>query len=336
MLRNMDTKMPTGWHSPLKESLKLKLRINRKLGLRKAEKYFDLLNRFLTLKLTKSKFMKVCISTIGRENMCLHNSFLRSILRSACVLKPSLLLEQNKLGTPLNGRLLTGYHESNLQLLCRDFYPDFPRKGRTPKLCDRKVTKKNLAEHVSSPKIHDKQSSTEMLSSLGRPLHGVNSSEGGEEVDQSAKSPARSPTTAPLGISKNLKPTREASVCGSEFSVSAETCQRNGNLPDTSSLRNRLEQNLEKEGFKISIDFVNLLNSGLDVYLKRLIEPCMLIANSRSGNKHLKHQQCIEKQTGSVSASLLDFKVAMELNPRVLGNDWPIMFERFCLEVCED
>lgn len=268
--------------------------------------------------------------------MCLHNSFLRSILRSACLLKPSQLLEQNKLGTPLNGRLLTGYHESNLQLPCKDFYPDFPRKGRTPKLCDRKVTKQNLEVHVSSPKIHDKQSSTEMLSSLSRPPHGVNSAEGGEEVDQSAKSPTRSPITAPLGISENLKPTRKASVCGSEFSVSAETCQRNGNLPDTSSLRNRLEKNLEKEGFKISIDCVNLLNIGLDAYLKRLIEPCMLIANPKSGNKRLKHQQCIEKQTGPVSASLLDFKVAMELNLRVLGKDWPIMFEKVCLQVCED
>ncbi|CAM8962221.1 unnamed protein product [Rhodiola kirilowii] len=42
-------------------------------------------------------------------------------------------------------------------------------------------------------------------------------------------------------------------------------------------------------------------------------------------------------KSGLVPAlSLLDFKVAMELNPHQLGEDWPSIFEKICMYSFED
>ena len=36
------------------------------------------------------------------------------------------------------------------------------------------------------------------------------------------------------------------------------------------------------------------------------------------------------------SMSLQDFRVAMELNPQQLGEDWPLLLERICLRSFEE
>jgi hypothetical protein len=33
---------------------------------------------------------------------------------------------------------------------------------------------------------------------------------------------------------------------------------------------------------------------------------------------------------------MLDFKVAMELNPQQLGEDWPLLLEKICMHSFED
>ncbi|KAG7989956.1 hypothetical protein I3843_02G001200 [Carya illinoinensis] len=234
-------------------TLELKTRIERSLGRQKAEEYFDLLKRFLSLKISKSNFDKLCINKIGRENA-----------------------------------------------LCSDI-PQSPRKGRTLSIHDRK-----FSDH---------------LSPLG-----------------------------PYGKNHSTKRMRKVLCSGSMTATFTRTCQNGGDILDTSSLRKKLEQKWETEGVKISMDCDNLLNNGLDVYLKRLIKPCLDLAGSRSIHKHID-QRCscdipglmgmlperyVQKKSEPIFAKMLDFRVTMELNPLIIGADWPIELEKVCLCASED
>ncbi|CAK9186277.1 unnamed protein product [Ilex paraguariensis] len=360
---NSGIKMPVRRHSSRIDTLELKLRIEKKLGREKAEKYFNLLGRYLSLKLCKSEFDKLCIGLVGRENICLHNGLVRAIIKNACLAKTSPP-KQSKMEALLNVKMPNGYQISSLQSVCRDVLPQSPRKGRTPNLRERKLRDhpsplgpygktQSVACEVLLPKVQAQQSATELLSLGSRPLAEVSSVEEGEEVEQAAGSPriyGRIPVTAPLGISIHTKGTRKVLRSGSAPSFNIDTCHNNGELPDTSSLKKRLGQKLEMEGLEISLDCVNLLNSGLDIFMKRLMKPCLEFASSRSEHKHL-NQICFQAPSGcngirpkayvpnpnkSFSASLLDFRVTMESNPRILGEDWPVQLEKVFLRASEE
>ncbi|XVF61309.1 hypothetical protein PTKIN_Ptkin08bG0120100 [Pterospermum kingtungense] len=357
MVRNLETEMLSGRHFSRVDTLELKSLIERKIGRMKAEKYFNLLNRFLSLKIDKPQFDRLCIGTIGKENVRLHNNLLRSIIRNALLSKtpPS---RENKSEGSLSVKVANGYQRSNLQSLCKDF-PQSPRKGRTPNLRDRKFRDRpsplgphgkshNIACEDAVPKVQEQQSATELLSLGSRPPGSV---EDGEEVDQAAGSPSihsRSPVRAPLGISLNAKGMRKVPWNG--LPSASEICHNRGELPDSSSLRKRLDEKLEKEGLNISVDCANLLNNSLDVFMKRLIKPCLELAGSRSGQKlidqgrnwsmaslnGMRPVRYAQKQSGSISVSMSDFRVAMELNPLILGVDWPTQLEKVCLLASEE
>ncbi|KAJ8765659.1 hypothetical protein K2173_014781 [Erythroxylum novogranatense] len=339
--------------------LELKSRMEKKLGRLKAEKYFDLLTKFFSLKINKCEFDRLCIGTIGRENVHLHNLLLKSIIKNASNSKIPPTRE-SKLQGASKVKVPNGYHRSNLQSFFRDF-PHSPRKVRTSSVCDRKFKDRpsplgphgkshNIAFKDSVLRNQEQQSATELLS-LGSRHPG--SSEDGEEVDQASGSPgihSRSPVRAPLGISLNAKGARKV-LCNHLSSCShMETCHISGQLPDTVTLRKRLEQKLEKQGLSVSEDFVNLLNHSLDVYLKRLMKPCLDLASSSSEPKQIGQQHSfgapcmngmlpsryVKRSSGSCAASMLDFRVAMELNPSILGEEWPTQLEKICLHVSEE
>lgn len=359
IVRRSETKMPAVQHFARIDALEIKSQIERKLGRPKAEEYFDLLARFFGLKISKSDFNKLCIDKIGRENVRLHNHLIRSIIKNACLAKtpPS---RDDKVEGSFGVKVANGYLRSGVQPLCRDI-PQSPRKGRTPTFRDRKCRDRpsplgphgknhSIACEDSIPKFQEQQSTTELLSLGSRPLGSV---EDGEEVDQAAGSPSiysRSPVRAPLGIPLNTRGTRKVLCNGLASAFFTETCQNSGELPDTSSLRSRLEQRLEMEGLKISVDCANLLNNGLEVYLKRLIKPCLELASSRSVHKHIDQRHSppvpglngmwpvryVQKQSEPMPASISDFRVAMELNPQILGEDWPTELEKICLRASEE
>lgn len=133
-------------------------------------------------------------------------------------------------------------------------------------------------------RTQEQQSATELYSFCSRPPL----VEEGEEVEQFAGSlTARnwSPVTAPYGVSFNTGGTRNKAVnCGYKDYTFGNTCESRGELPDTGSLRARLEKKLALEGVGISMDCADLLNNSMDVFLKRLIEPCLGIASSKRTN----------------------------------------------------
>ncbi|XP_044489702.1 uncharacterized protein LOC123214060 [Mangifera indica] len=341
----------------------LKALILKKIGQQRGESYFDQLSKFFRFKISKSEFDKFCIRTIGRENIPLHNKFIKSIVRNACVAKVLPPKGIKKVGSSLNVKTLSGSHRSTLQSLYGDAFPPSPRKGRSMVNRDRKLRDRPsplgplgkpqsiIAGEESVSKTLEQQSATELLSLGSRPPVEVISVEDGEEVEQVAGSPSvqsRSPVTAPLGLCMNFGGVRKSlsniSICSDYHPV---TCLNSAELPDTRSLKSRLERKLAMEGISVSVDCVNLLNNGLDVYLKRLIGPCIGLARPGYQNEHLRQQigqlvpsiNCMrnmKRPTRSKYASMLDFRTAMELDPTVLGEDWSTQLERICFHASEE
>lgn len=64
--------------------------------------------------------------------------------------------------------------------------------------------------------------------------------------------------------------------------------------------------------------------------MRRLIEPCLSSANARCGNEqmngmNLQHAQQSRRLSSCVFMS--GFGAGMELNPQILGEEWPILLE---------
>ena len=115
----------------------------------------------------------------------------------------------------------------------------------------------------------------------------------------------------------------------------------------------------------VTMDSAKLLNNGLDAYLKGLIRSCIELVGARSGHeprnrgakKHQAHVEpingvslghhhhlqinnhtleSIEERKLDCPISLLDFRVAMEVNPQQLGEDWPFLMEKICTRAFEE
>ncbi|CAI9769154.1 unnamed protein product [Fraxinus pennsylvanica] len=351
-------KMVAKHHFTRVDTMELKNHIYQKIGHARAENYFDQLKRFFSLKLSKVEFDQNCIKTIGRENLSLHNRLIQSILQNACQAKVPPPIARKVKG-PLGVKVANGYQRNCMQSLYGDAFPPSPRKHRSPINRDRKFRDRqsplgplgkspSITFEETSPRIHEQQSGAELNSVSSRPPIEVAPVEDGEEVEQFAGSlgiQSRSPITAPFGVSINLGGAHKALQRGFGFN----TCQNSGELPDTKMLRSCLEKKLELEGIGISLDCANLFNNSLDAYLKRLIEPCMEIARSPGNHMHegeLNGQistggngallgRYTRRPTHSKYVSTSDFRVAMELNPRILGATWPVQLEKICTRAVE-
>lgn len=284
--------MPAVRHCSRIDTFELKLQMERRLGSQKSDKYFNLLTRYMNLKISKSEFDKLCIRLIGRENLRHHNELIKAIIKNATLSNTPPPKQQVKPDIPLTSKdPNTIDSRSNLQSLCRDVFPQSPRKGRTPIL-------RKYKDRPSPLGLNGKSHMAEDLSTTKFQAH------------------RRIPITAPFGISIHSKETRK--VCStSDSSYYTETCHYSGQLPPTHSLQNRLKHKLKMEGLDISMDCVNLLNNGLDSYLKRVIKPSLELARSSSVHKP--------------EITMLDFRVVTEVNPKILGEKWSIKLEKFGL-----
>lgn len=401
----------------------LKSQIVKKLGPDRANRYFYFLCRFLGRKISKSEFDKLCCSTLGRENLPLHNQLIRSVLSNAAngVVPPPLLLRKETAivsGKKENAERLNGTVSASIW--SNGDVPVSPRKARSavrdrrikdrpsplgpngktshqlssveelvgrscfenglPTPCDldrplhhhgfaeRPVVQPDSSLFQPTNRVHARQSSSQIEVSVQNQMcatmNGVR-----EEIEQDTNSDLvgnRSTIRVPLGL-----PFCPASIGGahralpgpnsSSFANSVDSCE----LSDTETLRKRMEQVAGSEGLNgVSLDCANLLNNGLDAYLKRLIKSCIDLVRARSEHetvKHviyrekpqekiingawLNHHGHIQRNIGTVEVvkdgrglcpiSLSDFKVAMELNPQQLGEDWPLLLEKICFNCYE-
>lgn len=77
---------------------------------------------------------------------------------------------------------------------------------------------------------------------------------------------------------------------------------------------------------------VHLKRILLNVYLKRLIKSCVGLVGARYMPTTSGHVEVMQDQRQRCSISLHDFKVAMELNPQQLGEDWPLLLEKISMQ----
>lgn len=310
------------------DTLELKALLYKKIGQQRADNYFSLLNKLFSLQLSKSNFDKLCIRTIGRENLPLHNRLISSIVKNASSAKvppPTV----KKLANSLNVKV-TRNPRNNLQSLYGDAFPLSPRKSRSPR--DRRSKDRPSPLGPNGSKVHHEQhqSPTELHSLGSRPPVEVFSVEDGEEVVSGSPGiQSRSPVTAPFGISMKTGQARKT-VYG-PTGPRTQSCESSFELPDNRYLKSRLKEKLEVEGLSVSDNYVNLLNIGLNVYLKRLMEPCIGLARSRvtqstPGFSGLGSYRFRPRILSTVS--VLDFTVAMECDPCKLGVDWSTQLEK--------
>ncbi|XP_076919455.1 uncharacterized protein LOC143580253 [Bidens hawaiensis] len=260
--------MPAVRHCSRIDTFELKLQMEGNLGVQKSEKYFNLLTRYLSLKLGKSEFDKLCIRLIGRDNIHLHNELIKAIIVNVAVCNTPPPKKVKHIH-PLT------FKDTNSGL-------QSPRKGQNPDVCERKFKDdKNRMVEVNYRRI---------------------------------------PIIAPFGVNKHSNETRKMlfNDSGSGYDYYTETCHYSGRLLSKTSIENRLKQKLKLDGLDISMDSVNILNSGLDSYLKRVIKPSLDLASSRSLHEHKKQ----------FTASLLDFQMTALTDPKMLGDDWSIQLEK--------
>ncbi|KAG1364130.1 hypothetical protein COCNU_11G009570 [Cocos nucifera] len=234
--------------------------------------------------------------------------------------------------------------------------------------------KRPVQHHQGGPAEQPaKRSRMENLSPHDRAsVHSKDMVEDGEEVEQNNDlNSKRGPLQAPLGI-----PFCPASVGGAQRSLplvtSTSTVSFSSNYDDselchTKALKKWLEKIAESQGLGgVTMECANLLNNGLDAYLKNLIRSCVELVGARAGHEPIKHPAYKQKQpvvkpingfwpgkhlhiqgSGGSSEgthdlrklcpiSLQDFRVAMELNPPQLGEDWPLLLEKICLRSFEE
>ncbi|KAL3697248.1 hypothetical protein R1sor_011324 [Riccia sorocarpa] len=106
----------------------------------------------------------------------------------------------------------------------------------------------------------------------------------------------------------------EAKIPGEEF------------LPDTERLHKCMELLAGERGLEeVNLETARCVNKALDVYLKAFIQPLVELVPARRTGQEV---QTREKGRYLGEANCLDSKVAVDLNPQVLGEDGPIQLER--------
>lgn len=270
--------------------MEMKIELVKKLGPERSKRYFEYLNMFLSLKLSKVEFDKLCLRTVGRDGVKLHNQLICSILRNVVSEK---VLVGNKVQ---NGSL------NPLAIPNGDVLLTYPKKARTGRSGDRKSGLGPNGKINYQPVQHCQEVVKQV-----------------ENVDESlVQKDWRHLLHAPLGI-----PYCPVSIGGARKAESISSGSKSiGGVSDTNSLletltlRARIEHIATTQGVeRVSVECANALNNGLDAYLKGLIRSC---------------------SPPSRLISLLDFRVAMEVNPRQLGEDWPVLLEKICTRAFDE
>ncbi|CAI0438741.1 unnamed protein product [Linum tenue] len=291
--------------------VELKTQIVKKIGAERSKKYFFNLNRFLSQRQSKSDFDKSCFRLLGRENLPLHNQLIRGILKNACLAKipppPAYDVGPTKSATIQTAKS-SPIRSGTTHRKIRDRPSALGTNGKVECFPHQSIG----AEDGGS---NNKDRRTTFIDE-------------GEEVEQANHLTfSRNHVHAPLGlpfclassISGGTRKAPAAACSDDGFGI----CYNSGVLSDTEMLRKRMEQIAVSQGLGgVSMECANMLNNMLDVYLKRMINSCVELVG--------------EQQRPQCSISLRDFKVAMELNPQQLGEDWPLLLERICMQSYED
>lgn len=292
----------------------LKSQLVKNVGPDRAKRYFQYFSKLLSQKLSKVEFNKLCISTLGSENLHLHNQLVHAVLKNA-------------------------------------YQAKIPPQSSKPTYANGNTFQHSLRRSVSS--INEKDEVVVSNGHLKRPFHlleeehsvdeSVKKHPKTENVEQN-NAPPNLPIQAPLGI-----PNRDQRPLTCKFNTSVDF----GELSDSRTILNRMDQIAKMQGLDgVRLDTANLLNMGLDVHLKKLIGVCTELVKVKSSkerymekNKNVNgiwQESNVHTQSGGPasdnrrSISVNDFRVAMELNPRRSGEDWSLLLEKIRVSSFEE
>ena len=355
----------------------IKSKIFKRTGPERARKYFQQLERFLSSRLSKNEFEKLCIVALGCENLPLHNHLIRSILHNASRACGPPVINDPKLvrGATSSGHTFVPPAWDNAGALNQNFKENKLTSRRENALSQKSllnhyetIIQENGVHHLSDLKgCTQLQKGDHLETLIKRPcvekepfsLHSLHSNgsalPSGENLGKEIIHQSHGPVQAPLGIQLRpdsirgaRKPLPLASLSSKDTS---DTCIDFGELCDTLSVKKRMDQIAESEGLEgASIECANLLNNGIDAFIKQLIGSCVELVTARSQlgilrnqvlkqqlrrklvngvslQNHIPGQGCIvPSETNSIS--IQDLKAVMELNPRLLGVNASLLLEK--------
>ncbi|KAG8063989.1 hypothetical protein GUJ93_ZPchr0004g38743 [Zizania palustris] len=256
----------------------IKSNIVKKIGPERAKKYFKHLERFLSSKLSKNEFDKLCLMTLGRENLPLHNYLIRSILRNACqangppaINAPKLTgdVTNSELAFPPvwnNGNVLNEHVNDNRPLSRRDsaltrhsslnLGETIIRENGTPNLSDLK--RRTQFQHNEHAEPITKRSHMEKVPLIFHEppyINGPSAIAHGENLRDEIVNHIRGPVQAPLGIhfgpisfGGTQKPSTIASAPSNDSSL-VGTRSQHGKLSHMP-----LKHELRRQPFRVSKD----------------------------------------------------------------------------------
>uniref|UniRef100_A0A0D9W363 Transcriptional coactivator Hfi1/Transcriptional adapter 1 n=1 Tax=Leersia perrieri TaxID=77586 RepID=A0A0D9W363_9ORYZ len=346
----------------------IKSNIIKRIGPGRAKKYFQHLERFLSSKLNKNEFDKLCVISLGRENLPLHNHLIRSILHNAChangppaIDAPRLtgdVINSEHTQAPVwnNGNTTNQHVEYNRSLIIEQEGKTTVRENGAPSFSDlKRRTQIQNSEHAEP---QTKRSHFEKAPpNFHEPPHnnGPSAISYGENSRNKNIHRIQGPVQAPLGI--QFPPVsfggiqKPSAIASAPSNNSFASCYELGELSDTMPLSKRMEKIAEAEGLEgVSVECANLLNNGVDVFLKQLIGSCVQLVGTRSQLGKLSHaslkQQLSRKllngvslknhvhgqgiiiPAGTNSISIQDLKAVSELSPHLLGVNASLLREK--------
>lgn len=313
----------------------IKSKIFKRIGLERARKYFQHLERFLSSRLSKNEFEKLCLVALGRENLPLHNHLIRSILHNASRACGPPVINDNdpKLvrGATTSGHAIVPPVGDNGGVLNLNVKENKPLSRKENVLTQKSsldhcetIMLENGVHHLSDLKRCTQfQKSDHLEPLIKRPrveketfsLHNSLYSNGSakasrENLGQEIIHQSQGPVQAPLGIQLRPGSFGVAQIPLPLASVSSkdtsDTCIEVGELCETSSVKKRMDKMAGTSGLEgVSIECANLLNNSIDVFVKQLIGSCVELVRSRSQHGKLRHealkQQLCRKLINGVS-----------------------------------
>ncbi|EEE53495.1 hypothetical protein OsJ_36655 [Oryza sativa Japonica Group] len=293
------------------DTMEIKSQIAKKLGAERSEHYFHSLKKFLGGQLGKEEFDKICVATMGRDNIKYHNFLIRSILSNA------YLATAPPPPPPPSRQATTGNSQTSTVSVSNGAVANHGVMAgvmRGPALATREARFERPSPLGKSPLGH--QGTGEFVSAGSKAPLEVVSVEDGEEVNQ-----ARGQSSA-----QNSRPS---------IPHPSLICYKNGELPEAQRLLKLLENKLQAEGLSLTQECADVLNSGLNAYLSRLLKSCMGVAKSRGKRVMMNYPNVTtvavingvqyQRSTGSADysyqASLLDLETAVVCNPQLLGGN---------------
>jgi hypothetical protein len=377
----------------------LKAQMLKRLGPDRSRRYFGYLNGYLSERLSRQDFEKLCLQTLGQENLQLHNRLIRAILYNAyhgkCAPPPL------DAGRPVGSSVKKASQAAEVLNTCnsdakllqvqglrsvataqdhtfKDSMNNMGPKCRVAAVNPNQVThgasgslENGTLNPIELKRLHFQQCEpVEPLAKHPRveqlPPNNMLLQRSMSSTAERSAEILRSPVRAPLGI-----PFCSASVGGArKFPpppiVTGEdhfnSCFEDGGLFSTELLHRRMEKTAETLGLAgVTMHSAELLNIALDEYMKNLIRSSVELVggsvqrDARKGTLPHKNQvygnringvwlpNHVHMQSGSGSSgttneigsnqliSVSDFKVAMQLNPQHLGENWPVLLEKICL-----